>query len=70
MTKRRKRKPQPFPMKIANDSRCWLYNSLEEALATNVDALALLIQAGSDQEEKPAEEAKPAEVSPDLAKGA
>lgn len=72
MAERRKRKPQPFLMRVANDPALWRYESLETALTENLDVLAQLIRAGKEHEAEPAPEV-PEEVpqeSPDIARGA
>jgi hypothetical protein len=72
MAERRKRKPQPFPMRVANDPALWRYESLEAALTENLDVLAQLIRAGKEHEAAPTPEV-PEEVpqeSPDIARGA
>jgi hypothetical protein len=72
MPQRRKRKPQPFPMRVANNPALWRYDSLEAALTDSLDVLAQLIRAGKEEAEVPAPEDQEEahQESPDIARGA
>jgi hypothetical protein len=52
--KRHERSPKPFRLYIGNDPALWRYASLQEALATNCDAVAKLILEGERHQQNQA----------------
>jgi hypothetical protein len=46
------RKGKSVPMTVGNDPALWRYHSVDEAIATNIDLIVQLIQAGEQADQQ------------------